>query len=58
MNSRHPDRGRTHPPALAGAERWVATNACGNDAADVELRDVERLFTENDLWPTVFGLDS
>ena len=37
---------------LAGAEWWVATSAYGNDAADVELRDVERLFIENDLWPT------
>lgn len=40
---------------LPGAEWWVAD--CANGAphsADVELDDVDALYTENDLWSKVF----
>jgi hypothetical protein len=41
---------------LPGAEWWVAGSACGNPQnADVELDDVDALYTENGLWPAVFG---
>lgn len=44
---------------LPGAEWWVADRACtAPESADVELDDVAALYTENDLWPTVFGSDT
>jgi hypothetical protein len=40
---------------LAGAGWWVACSAGGAPhTADVELDDVEALYTENGLWSTVF----
>jgi hypothetical protein len=40
---------------LPGAEWWVADSACGvPQSADVELDDVDALYTENDLWSAVF----
>ena len=40
---------------LPGAEWWVTDRACGApQRADVELDDVEALYTENDLWSAVF----
>lgn len=42
---------------LPGAEWWVACSANGApQSADVELADVDALYTENDLWPAAFGL--
>jgi hypothetical protein len=41
---------------LPGAEWWVAGSV--NNAphsADVELDDVDALYAENNLWPTVFA---
>ena len=35
---------------LPGADWWVAAHA-----DDVELGDVDKLYTDNDLWPTVFA---
>jgi hypothetical protein len=40
---------------LPGADWWVADRADGGHAADVDLADVDTLYTENGLWPTVFG---
>jgi hypothetical protein len=41
---------------LPGAEWWVADRAGGAPhSADVDLDDVEALYTENDLWSAVFG---
>lgn len=41
---------------LPGAEWWVADSASGAPhTAGVELDDVTALYTENDLWPAVFG---
>lgn len=41
---------------LPGAEWWVADTAgAALHSADVELEDVDALYTENDLWPAVFG---
>jgi len=41
---------------LPGAEWWVAGRACGAPhSADVELGNVDALYTENGLWPAVFG---
>ena len=40
---------------LPGAEWWVAGSANGAPhGADVELDDVDALYTENDLWSAVF----
>lgn len=39
---------------LPGAEWWVADSACAPRDADVELDEVDALYTENDLWPAVF----
>lgn len=40
---------------LPGAEWWVADSARGTpQSADVELDDVDALYTENDLWSAVF----
>jgi hypothetical protein len=40
---------------LPGADWWVADSACGDPQnADVELDDVDALYTENNLWPAVF----
>ena len=40
---------------LPGAEWWVAGTACGAPhSADVELGDVDAMYTQNDLWLTVF----
>ena len=42
---------------LPGAEWWVAGRASGAPhSADVELDDVDALYTENDLWPAAFGV--
>ena len=44
---------------LSGAEWWVAGSAHGTpQTADVELVEVEALYTENGLWPTVFALNA
>lgn len=41
---------------LPGARWWVADAASGAPRnADVELDDVNALYTENGLWPAVFG---
>jgi len=37
---------------LPGAEWWIAGAVGG---FDVDLDAVEQLYTENDLWPAVFG---
>lgn len=35
---------------------WVAGNVSGAPrTTDVDLDDVDALYTDNDLWPTVFG---
>ena len=40
---------------LPGADWWVAESAAGGpQGADVELADVDALYTQNDLWPAVF----
>lgn len=40
---------------LPGAEWWVADSVGGApQGADVELDDVDALYTENDLWSAVF----
>ncbi|MBA3528094.1 MAG: hypothetical protein H0T91_02035 [Propionibacteriaceae bacterium] len=40
---------------LPGAEWWVAGSASGApQSADVELDDVDALYTEHDLWSAVF----
>ena len=44
---------------LPGADWWVAASACGApQSAVVELDDVDALYTENGLWPAVFGPDT
>jgi len=41
---------------LPGAKWWVAGKAVDRaEDADVELSEVERLYTENDLWDSVLG---
>ena len=41
---------------LPAAGWWVAGSASGPpDSADVELDEVSALYTENGLWPAVFG---
>ena len=41
---------------LPGAEWWVAGSACGAPhGAGVELDEVAALYTNNGLWPAVFG---
>ena len=43
---------------LPGAEWWVAGSVGGaSHAADVELDEVDRLFTENGLWSGAFDLN-
>jgi hypothetical protein len=43
---------------LPGADWWVATGAdVPPHTANVELRDVEAMYTEHDLWSTAFDLD-
>jgi hypothetical protein len=40
---------------LPGADWWVADSAGGGpQGADVELDDVDALYTQNDLWSAVF----
>jgi len=39
---------------LPGAEWWVADSAASGLTAAVELDDVDTLYTENGLWPSVF----
>jgi hypothetical protein len=40
---------------LPGADWWVTGSAdVAPEAADVDLSDVEAMFTENDLWRAVF----
>ena len=42
---------------LPGAEWWVAGRAVDRaEDADVELDEVERLYTEHGLWDSAFGL--
>ncbi len=42
---------------LPGAEWWVAGKAVDQaEDAEVELAEVERLYTERDMWDTAFGL--
>lgn len=44
---------------LPGAEWWVAGGADGPpNTADVELDDVEAMYTDNGLWPAVFEPDA
>lgn len=44
---------------LPGAEWWVADGAGGDpQSADVELAEVDALYTENDLWSVVFDSDT
>jgi hypothetical protein len=41
---------------LPGADWWVAGTVSGAaHSADVELDDVDALYTENDLWSAAFG---
>jgi len=41
---------------LPGADWWVAGRAVDRaDDADVELDEVERLYTEHDMWDSAFG---
>lgn len=41
---------------LPGAEWWVAGRAVERaEDADVELDEVERLYTEHDMWDSAFG---
>lgn len=43
---------------LPGAEWWVADSACtAPESVDVELDDVNAMYTENELWPAVFDSD-
>jgi hypothetical protein len=42
---------------LPGAEWWVAGRAVDQpEDAEVELNEVERLYTEQTMWDSVFGL--
>lgn len=44
---------------LPGAEWWVASSVSGTpNTGDVELGDVEAMYTKSDLWPTVFELNT
>ncbi|MDT5013175.1 MAG: hypothetical protein QOH57_4792 [Mycobacterium sp.] len=44
---------------LPGAEWWVATgDSSQTDMVDVELDAVGTLYTENDLWSSVFASDA
>ncbi len=44
---------------LPGAEWWVAGRVNGGPhTADVELDEVDALYAENNLWPTVFASDT
>ena len=44
---------------LPGAEWWVAGSVSGTPhSADVELDDVDALYTENDLWSVAFGANT
>jgi hypothetical protein len=51
---------RTYASAgLPGAEWWVAGSANGAaQSADVDLDDVDALYTENGLWSAVFDLQT
>jgi hypothetical protein len=41
---------------LPGAEWWVASRTVDQaEDAEVELDEVERLYTENNMWDTAFG---
>jgi hypothetical protein len=41
---------------LPGADWWVEGGAvAGAESAQVDLGEVDRLYTEHDLWPTAFG---
>ena len=41
---------------LSGAEWWVAGRVVDQaEYADVELNEVERLYTEHDMWNSAFG---
>ena len=43
---------------LPGAEWWVADRADGAHTPDVELDDVDALYTDNNLWSSVFEWDT
>ena len=43
---------------LPGAESWVADSAGGALVANVELDDVDKLYTESALWPSVFDVST
>lgn len=43
---------------LPGAEWWVSDGASSARSPNVELDDVHALYSENNLWSTVFGLTS
>jgi len=41
---------------LPGADWWVASRAAGQaEDAEVELDEVERLYTAHDMWSSAFG---
>jgi hypothetical protein len=43
---------------LTGAEWWVAGTANGAPAtSDIDLDEVDALYTDNGLWPTVFDVN-
>jgi hypothetical protein len=43
---------------LPGADWWVADSAGGPRSPDVELDEVDALYSDNGLWSTVFGLNT
>jgi hypothetical protein len=42
---------------LPGAHWWVAGRVGGMDGTEVELDEVDAMYTENGLWPSVFGVN-
>jgi hypothetical protein len=52
----HPGTRAYLSAGLPGAEWWVAGRAVDRaEDADVELDEVERLYTEHDMWDSAFG---
>lgn len=48
---------KRHRAGLPGAEWWVAGRAVDQaEDAEVELNEVERLYTEQNMWDSVFDL--
>lgn len=43
---------------LPGAEWWVADSTSRVHGAEVELDEVDALYTDNRLWPTVFDVNT